>query len=180
MQAGSGPDLTCRLTAECWAARPACDPCVPFFVHPSPPGRHRQPLLGIQVPKQLPYLSIRDHRKPPVGEELRVWTSLQKPGILIVAPPPATLLLTHPPAAAGSSNCRWPGKVIVARQQGSWATSHGQYLGKMAGDGKRSSTLPSLRYSSRGTCTWGQLAGRTRTTRPGRRPSMMRSVSKRI
>ena len=39
---------------------------------------------------------------------------------------------------------------------------------------------PSLRYSSRGTLTWGQLAGRTRTTLPGRMPSMMRSVSKRI
>ena len=31
-----------------------------------------------------------------------------------------------------------------------------QYLGKMAGVGKRSSVLePSLRYSSRGTSTWG-------------------------
>ena len=56
------------------------------------------------------------------------------------------------------------------------------YLGKMAGLGKRSSTLedPSLRYSSRGTWTWGQLPGRTRTVLPGRMPSMMRSVSKRI
>src|SRR5688572_25792649 len=56
-----------------------------------------------------------------------------------------------------------------------------QYFGKMAGVGKRSSGLAlSLRYSSRGTWAWGQLAGRTRTTRVGRMPSMMRSVSKRI
>lgn len=56
-----------------------------------------------------------------------------------------------------------------------------QYLGKMAGVGKRSSGLfPSFRYSSREMVSSGQFPGRTRTTRPGRIPSMMRSVSKQI
>jgi len=50
-----------------------------------------------------------------------------------------------------------------------------QYFGKMAGVGKRASML-SPTYSSRGTWTWGQLSGRTRTIRPGRMPSMIRSV----
>ena len=45
------------------------------------------------------------------------------------------------------------------------ALEHGdverQYLGKIAGLGKRSSVLedPSFRYSSRGTWTWGQFPG---------------------
>lgn len=43
-----------------------------LLVHSSPPGCHRQPVLRIQIPKQLPYLSIRDHRKPPGGKELRI------------------------------------------------------------------------------------------------------------
>ena len=56
-----------------------------LLVHASPPGRYGQPLLRLQVPKQFPYLSIRDHRKPPVCKELQLWSILRKPGILIVA-----------------------------------------------------------------------------------------------
>ena len=51
---------------------------------------------------------------------------------------------------------------------------------KIAGLGNRSSMLGELRYSSRGTLTIGQLPERTRTILPGRMPSMIRSVSKRI
>ena len=55
-----------------------------------------------------------------------------------------------------------------------------QYFGKIAGLGNLSSNVEPFRYSSRGMCKSGQLAGRTRMMRVGRIPSVMRSVSKRI
>jgi hypothetical protein len=72
-----------------------------FFVHARPPGCDRQPLLGLQVPKQLPHLSIRDHRKPPVPKELRLWSIPQEPGILIVAGHTAAAILPHNPGPPG-------------------------------------------------------------------------------
>jgi hypothetical protein len=80
-----------------------------FFVHARPPGCDRQPLLRFQVPKQLPHLSIRDHRKPPVLKELRVWSIPQKPGILIVAGLDAAAILPNAPGP--------PGILIVADRE---------------------------------------------------------------
>jgi hypothetical protein len=43
-----------------------------FLVHTRPPGRHGQLPSEIQIPPQLPCLSIRDHRNPPRSRKLRI------------------------------------------------------------------------------------------------------------
>lgn len=80
-----------------------------FFVHARPPGCDRQPLFCFQVAKQPAYLSIRDHRKPPVNKELRVWSIACQPGILIVA--------GHHSAALSPNASGRPGNLIVADQE---------------------------------------------------------------
>jgi hypothetical protein len=43
-----------------------------LVVHVRPRRRHAQPLAGRQQPPQLPYLFVRDHRKPPCIRDLRI------------------------------------------------------------------------------------------------------------
>jgi hypothetical protein len=63
-----------------------------LLVHVRPRCRRRQRLAAGQQPQQLPYLPVRDHRKPPSLKNLRTVYRPAAAGILIVV--------------AGKSNCR--------------------------------------------------------------------------
>jgi hypothetical protein len=86
-----------------------------LLVHTRPPGRNSQLPSCIQVPPQLPYLTVRDHRNPPGIEKLRVSPIPQIPGILIVAGPTPSPSL--PPAASTSFATQNPGFLIVAGRE---------------------------------------------------------------
>lgn len=102
---GAGPLLGAGQAAQ--QAILACR----LLVHPSPPGRDRQP-FRLHVPKQLPYLSIRDHRNLLYARELRICPGQEKPGILIVAD------TSHrEPPLWPAQTPRTPGFLIVAGRE---------------------------------------------------------------